>query len=213
MYILLFTCLNIRAVPLELVNDMSTHSVVLYLAQFFNLYAIHSQPQKMLGWISVHSILFFHPSFNTSLFWRDPEKLYELTPPSREVLLECLELIDLYLKGFPWSVEWRIPVEPKDLFQIDYKCVDRVGDLVVVKNPIKSWPYWSLGRVMEVTPGDDDFVWLAKIRKPDGKVQEQLIKHLYSWELLITHSHQAVNSPSWNCSFGCVISQKDSRKR
>lgn len=40
MYILLFTCLNIRAVHLELVNDMSTHSVVLALVRFFNLYGV-----------------------------------------------------------------------------------------------------------------------------------------------------------------------------
>lgn len=40
MYILLFTCLNIRAVHLELVNDMSTHSVVLAMVRFFNLYGV-----------------------------------------------------------------------------------------------------------------------------------------------------------------------------
>ena len=44
---------------------------------------------------------------------------------------------------------------------------------------------------MEVTPGDDDFVKPAKIRKPDGKVQE----HLYPLELLITHSYESVNRP------------------
>ena len=51
--------------------------------------------------------------------------------------------------------------------------------MVVVKNPMKSRPYWSLGRVMNVTPGDDDHVRSAKIREPDGKVQGRSIKHLY----------------------------------
>ena len=45
---------------------------------------------------------------------------------------------------------------------------------------------------MEVTLCDNDLVRSAKTRKPDGKVQEHLIKHLYPLELSITHSHQAV---------------------
>ena len=42
MYILLFTCLNIRAIHQELIKDMSTHSVVLVLVRFFNLYGVPS---------------------------------------------------------------------------------------------------------------------------------------------------------------------------
>ena len=43
MYILLFPCLNIRAVHLELVNDMSTHSVALALVRLFNPYGVPSR--------------------------------------------------------------------------------------------------------------------------------------------------------------------------
>ena len=39
-YILLFTCLNIIVIHLELVKDMSTHSVILALVRFFNLYGV-----------------------------------------------------------------------------------------------------------------------------------------------------------------------------
>ena len=68
--------------------------------------------------------------------------------------------------------------------------------MVVVKNPTKSRPYWSFGGVMEVISGDDDLVRSAKIRKPDGKAQEDSIKLLYPLELLsITHSHLAVIPP------------------
>ena len=42
MYILLFTCHNIRAIHQELVKDISIHSVILALVQFFNLYGIPS---------------------------------------------------------------------------------------------------------------------------------------------------------------------------
>ena len=58
---------------------------------------------------------------------------------------------------------------------------------------------------MDVTPGDDDLVRSAKIRKPDGKVQEHSIKHLYPLELSITHSHQAIIPPTHENSVSDVL--------
>ena len=45
--------------------------------------------------------------------------------------------------------------QSKDLFQVDYNNVIKVGDVVEVKNPMKSRP---LGGVMEVSQGDNDLV-------------------------------------------------------
>ena len=42
MYLLIITCFNVRAIHLELVNDMSTHSVVLAIVRFFNIYRVPS---------------------------------------------------------------------------------------------------------------------------------------------------------------------------
>ena len=42
MYILLFTCLNVRAVHIELVPDMATHQFVLAFTRFTNVYGIPS---------------------------------------------------------------------------------------------------------------------------------------------------------------------------
>ena len=42
MYMLIFTCLSIRAVHIELVQDMSTHSFILALLRFTNIYGIPS---------------------------------------------------------------------------------------------------------------------------------------------------------------------------
>ena len=39
---LLFTCLNVRAVHIELVPDMSTHQFVLAFTRFTNVYGIPS---------------------------------------------------------------------------------------------------------------------------------------------------------------------------
>ena len=40
MYLLIFTCLNVRAIHIELVPDMSTHSFVLAFLRFVNIYGI-----------------------------------------------------------------------------------------------------------------------------------------------------------------------------
>ena len=42
MYLLIFTCLNIHTVNLELVEDMSTKSFIQAFARFTNLYGIPS---------------------------------------------------------------------------------------------------------------------------------------------------------------------------
>ena len=118
---------------------------------------------------------FLYPHFNAAPFLRDPEKIHdEWTPTFRESLLERLEIRDLYLKEFHdlWYKEY-LREQSKDLFQVDYNNLIKVDDVVVVKNPLKSRPYWSFVGwwVMEVTPGDDDLVRSVKIRKPDRKVR------------------------------------------
>ena len=41
-YLLIFTCLNVRAIHIEVVPDMSTHSFVMAFLRFVNLYGIPS---------------------------------------------------------------------------------------------------------------------------------------------------------------------------
>ena len=40
MYLLIFTCLNVRAVHIELVPDMNTNPLVLAIIRFTNIYGI-----------------------------------------------------------------------------------------------------------------------------------------------------------------------------
>ena len=78
----------------------------------------------------------------------------------------------------------------RDLFQSEFKNVIGLDDVVLVKNPAKSRPYWSLGRVIRVTPGDDSCIRSVLIKKADGTNQEHSIKHLFPLELSITHAHR-----------------------
>ena len=63
--------------------------------------------------------------------------------------------------------------------------------MVLVRNPGKPQPYWDLGRVLELSEGDDDRVRFVKVKRSDGGVHNHSLKHLYSLELSLTHSHQA----------------------
>ena len=42
MYLLVFTCLNVRAIHIELIDDMSTHSLILALIRFCNIFGVPS---------------------------------------------------------------------------------------------------------------------------------------------------------------------------
>ena len=53
MYILIFTCLNVRAVHTELVPDMSAQSFVLAFLRFVNLYGVPSYLYSDNAWSSV----------------------------------------------------------------------------------------------------------------------------------------------------------------
>merc|ERR1711942_130651 len=65
-------------------------------------------------------------------------------------------------------------------------------DVVLVKGPPdKKRPYWHLGRVLEVVPGDDGKVRSAKIKRADGEIAHHSLNHLYPMELALTHNHVA----------------------
>ena len=48
-YLMIFTCLNVRAIHLELDNDVSTHRFVLAMIRFINIYGIPSHILTTLG--------------------------------------------------------------------------------------------------------------------------------------------------------------------
>ena len=58
-----------------------------------------------------------------------------------------------------------------------------VGSVVLVKHPTRSRSYWSLGRIVELTAGDDGLVRIVKVRKPDYSVVVTSISNLYLLEL------------------------------
>ena len=83
---------------------------------------------------------------------------------------------------------------PLNIHQTEFNNRVKLNYVVLVKDPAKSRPFWCLGRVVELFPGDDNNVRSARIRKGDGTCLVNSIKHLYPLELSITHSHQPLHS-------------------
>ena len=57
-----------------------------------------------------------------------------------------------------------------------------VDDIVLIRSPQKSRPFWMPGRVVEVFKGDDNKIRSANIKR-DGSMQNYSINHLYPFEL------------------------------
>merc|ERR1712055_323282 len=65
----------------------------------------------------------------------------------------------------------------------------KINDIVLIKNPSRPRPYWLLGRVVQLFPGDDGNVRSVQVRRGDGQVQTHSLKHLYPLKLTLTHSY------------------------
>ena len=80
----------------------------------------------------------------------------------------------------------------KDLHEVNFVNRLKPDDIVLVKGPPdKKRPYWQLGRVLEVIPGDDGKVRSAKLQRADGHIAHHSLNHLYPMELALTHDHVA----------------------
>ena len=128
--------------------------------------------QKMLGWTLLRLMPLFTLTLTPHFSWEIqkrfiswpllPEKLCRSVWSSGASIWK--NSMTYFLKEYLLSLR----EQSKNLFQVDYNNVIKVGDVVVVKNPMKSRPYWSSGKVMEVTPGDDGIVRSTNIRKPNS---------------------------------------------
>ena len=289
MYLLIFTCLNVRAIHIELVPDMSTHSFVLAFLRFVNLYGIptflysdnaktfiagsqalqqalvsdeyrenfsnyeiqHIRIPLFSAWVGatwerlirtvknclyktigrarlsyfelltvlsdVQSAINARPltymssdndlevitpsSFlkfysNPHLMFRDSDEgyLWEQDPPSRDTLVQTIALRDEVFAEFKeaWYQTYLLSLREhcRDLHQCKWQNKIKAGDVVLVKIPNKSRPYWLLGRVLELIIGHDNAVRSVKLKRGDGVVVHHSINHLYPLELTLTHTHR-----------------------
>ena len=67
-YLLIFTCLNVRAIHIELIEDMSTHSLILALIRFCNIFGTPSHIYSDNAKSFVAGVNFLHEVFLSSEF-------------------------------------------------------------------------------------------------------------------------------------------------
>ena len=287
MYILLFTCLNIRSVHIELVQDMSTQSFIQALIRFTNLFGVpariysdnarsfnaalssniienhlssnlfcnkfqvnnikHIKIPLYSPWMgsvwerlikTVKSCLyktigkskieyfefltllsdiqnainarpltyrcssdsgleiitpnsFLKPYSNSELFLNINDEVWDGEPPRRSDLLVSLEAREINFEKFKrlWYEEYLLSLREtyKDLYESKFCNKIKLEDVVLIKNSLKPRPYWQLGRVIELFPGQDNKIRIVKIRLGNGSEQIHALNHLYPLELNLTH--------------------------
>lgn len=115
------------------------------------------------------------------------DDLSTMVPPSRRRLIETIGLRNEWLSRFRelWYKEYlldlrgRMPGRSRIPFQNRIKR----NDVVLVKSPLKPRPFWMLGTILEVLPGQDGVVRTARVRQGDGVVNVHSLKNLYPIEI------------------------------
>ena len=71
-----------------------------------------------------------------------------------------------------------------------------VDDVVLVKNPAKTRPFWLLGSALELIMSNDNKVCSVKVERGDSSFQIHSIKLIYPLELSLNHAHHPSTVPS-----------------
>lgn len=132
---------------------------------------------------------------NPSLILRQEDKEDPMWSPGvpnpREILLDSLTSLSDRFEYFRtrWYEEYLLSLRElsKDLYQTSWSNRIRVGDVVLIKAPVKARPFWQMGVVSRLVEGDDGKVRTVFLRTAGGQISQYPIKLLYPLELSITH--------------------------
>ena len=73
--------------------------------------------------------------------------------------------------------------QAKSLYPCDWHYAMKVGDVVLVKLPLKPRPFWLLAKVLEIVTGQDSVIRSVKLQRADGQPEYHSICHLYPLQL------------------------------
>ena len=108
--------------------------------------------------------------------------LSSLLPPSRRKLIDTIELSrfrELWCKEYLLNIRGRSPGKSRILFQNR----NQRNYIVLVKSPRKPRPFWMLGTILAVFPGQDGVVRTTRDKQGDGLVKFHSLKNLYPMEI------------------------------
>ena len=295
MFILIFTCLNIRAVHFELLPDMTTQNFLLAFQRFCNMYsipqylysdnaktflkggcilqeslqskefkselercnikhikiplysawvgaawerlirvlksclykvvgraklsyfellttlsniklAINSRPltyrasTSNLEFITPNSFLKLHG--NSSLILRGEDENVWVEDVDQKTLTRTLELQEEVFDNFKtlWYESYLLSLRERsrNLYQNKWEDKIKVGDIVLIKSPIKPRPFWMMGRVLELVIGFDNKVRSVKLKQGNGNIEYHSISHLYPLEISFNPNAEVCSPESNN---------------
>ena len=142
---------------------------------------------------------FLFPNAKNSVMLKsNSHDLGEVTAPSQTQVEQSIQLRENILSKFKslWYEEYLLGLRELciDLHETKFENRIKKNEIVLIKNPLKSRPFWDLGRVVQLIHGSDDKVRSVKIIKGNGVEQLHSIKHLYPLELSLTHPHSITSS-------------------
>ena len=123
----------------------------------------------------------------------DPEDpIWSSEETAQEALVASFEHLRKKFLAFKtrWYEEYLLSLREfsRDLYGVDWSNRIGVGDVVLIKSPVKSRPFWQMGRVTQLIPGDDQKVRSAFVRHSNGSVDKYPISRLYPLEISVTHA-------------------------
>ena len=130
---------------------------------------------------------FIYPNSNSNLFLGiEGENPTLSEPPSQSLLLQSLSNRNHLLKHFHelWNNAYLLSLRESTKNSYEHRFENKidVDDIVLIRHPQKSRPFWWLGRVVEVFKGDDNKIRSANVKR-NGSIQNYSINHLYPLEL------------------------------
>ena len=109
----------------------------------------------------------------------------------RDKLLNSLETRDVIVNRFrnDWYNKYLLSLRDKHKNSFCIKELHTnpnflyVGSVVLIKNAVKPRPYWTIGKIVEMLPGEDGLIRVVKVMRPDHNIMTTSIANLYPLEL------------------------------
>ena len=110
----------------------------------------------------------------------------------RDNLLNSLEMRDIVISKFrnEWYDNYLLSLREKhknsycsDDFSQGRSEYLKVGSVVIIKSSVKPRPFWTIGKIIQLLHGDDEYIRVAKVLKPDKSIITTLVTNLYPLEL------------------------------
>nr|XP_033322444.1 uncharacterized protein LOC117218271 [Megalopta genalis] len=180
-YVVVFVCLAVKTVHMELVSDMTTEGFLAALRRFIarrgKRSSIHSDDGKnFVGANSeldeIHRLINSQEHNQKVNAYLSTEGIRCSTPSNKLSIWHHLLKIkrDFWTR---WNKEYLNELNIRHKWASGNHGIEK-GTLIIIKEDNLSPMQWSLGRVIEVHPGTDDIIRAVTIQTPQGIIKRNI---------------------------------------